>query len=120
MDMGYFHPLAIIIMVLCTFMYMNHLVLMYSTHTLFVWWMKVYVTKNRYKWWQLWQIPLEDNKWIFQKREHGEKRGLSQQIFIVYYVLGTVVGTGDTGSKQSKQGPCFHVEEESSRKHTSS
>ena len=37
MDMGYFHPLAIIKMVLCTVMYMNHLVLMYSTHTLFVW-----------------------------------------------------------------------------------
>ena len=33
-DMGYFHPLAIIILVLCTVMYMNHLVLMYSTHTL--------------------------------------------------------------------------------------
>ena len=117
MDMGYFHPLAIIIVVLCTVMYMNHLVLMYSTHTLSGEWRYM---SHRHKWWQLWQIPLEDNKGTFQKREHGEKGELSQQIFIVYHVLGTVLGTGDTSNKQSKQGPCFPVEEESSRKHTSS
>ena len=55
-----------------------------------------------------------------EKKESGKPESVSQQIFIVYHVLGTVLGTGDTGSKQSKQGPCFPVEEESSRKHTSS
>lgn len=59
---------------------------------------------------------------FFQKREHGEKgesRAKSTNIYCLLCV-GTVLGIGNAGSKQSKQGPCFHVEEESLSKHINS